>query len=115
MWVCGCVCLFSKEIQTAGWIRMKFGKEVVLKGEGSWWIFDPIPPSGTGCVKGVLGASGASTKYFGKNFIKQKLQGAPDLVAHFWTPNLDLEGPEPPVLLEPLSLTMKGDHKIKVA
>ena len=44
MWVCGCVCLFSKEIQTAGWIRMKFGKEVVLKGEGSWWIFDPIPP-----------------------------------------------------------------------
>ena len=28
-----CVCLFSIEIQTAGWIRMKFGMEVVLKGK----------------------------------------------------------------------------------
>ena len=93
MWVCGCVCLFSKEIQTAGWIRMKFGKEVVLKGEGSWWIFDPIPPPlGTGCVKGVLGASGASTVHFGKNFIIQKLQGAPNLVGvgHLFGPQIQI-------------------------
>ena len=32
-----------------------------------------------GWVKGVRGASGASTVHFGKNFIKQKLQGTPDL------------------------------------
>ena len=33
LWVCcGCVCLFSIEIQTAGQIGMKFGMEVVLKG-----------------------------------------------------------------------------------
>ena len=34
---------------------------------------------------------------FGKNFIKQKWQGAPDLVgASFLAPNLDLEGPGTP-------------------
>ena len=38
------------------------------------------PPPGMGCVKGVRGASGASTVRFGENFIKQKLQGTPDLV-----------------------------------
>ena len=44
-------------------------------------FFDPVPPppSGTGCVKGILGASGASTVRFGKNFKKQKLQGTSDL------------------------------------
>ena len=37
MCVCVSVCLsVSIEIQTAGRIRMKFGMEVVLKGEGSW-------------------------------------------------------------------------------
>ena len=32
-----------------------------------------------GCVKGVWGASGASTVRFCENFIKQKLQGTPKL------------------------------------
>ena len=68
------------------------------------------PTPGMGCIKGVLGASVASTLHFGKNFIKQKLQGAPALVrgrSPFWAPNLDPEGPWPHVLLEPWSLTMK--------
>ena len=57
---------------------MKFGTEVVLErgrilGGGG---FNLIPqPLGAGCVKGVPGASGTSAVRFGKNFIKQKLQG----------------------------------------
>ena len=50
---------------------------------------DPIPPPpGMGSVKGVQGASGASAMCFGKNFIKQKLLGTPDLVGRspFWAP-----------------------------
>ena len=49
----------------------------------------PTPP-GTGCVKGVRGASGASTVRFGENFIKQKLQGTPDLVGagHLFGPQI---------------------------
>ena len=83
MCVCVCVCLFSIEIQTAGRIGMKFGTEVVLEGGKVLGVggFDPVPhPPGTGCIKGVWGASGASTVRFGENFIKQKLQGTPDLV-----------------------------------
>ena len=81
-------------------------------------------PLGTGCIKGMRGASGASTMCFGENFIKQKLQGAPDLVgagclfgpqirkdlgpmSPLWTPYPDLEGPGPGVLLEPWCLTFK--------
>ena len=65
------MCLFSIEIQTAGRIGTKFGMEVVL--EGGKVLGYPVPhPLGTGCVKGVQGASGASTRRFGKNFIKQK-------------------------------------------
>ena len=63
----------------------------------------PHPP-GTGCVKGVWGASGASTMRVGENFKKQKLQGTLDLVeggSPFWAPNPDPEGLVPPVLLEP--------------
>ena len=54
-------------------------------GEGSWGGGQPSTPhpQGMGCVKGVWGASGASTMSFGKNFIKQKLQGTPDLVGAF--------------------------------
>ena len=49
----------------------------------------PTPP-GTGCVKGVRGASGASTVRFGENFIKQKLQGTPDFVraGHLFGPQI---------------------------
>ena len=61
-------------------------------GEGSWGGFNPVPPPppGTGCVKGVRGASGASTVRFGENFIKQKLQGTPDLVGagHLFGPQI---------------------------
>ena len=64
-------------------------------GEGSWGGFRPGTPTppGTGCVKGVWGASGASTVRFGRS--------------PFRTPNPYLEGPGPPVLLEPWALTMK--------
>ena len=40
----------------------------------------PRPPSRLRVHKGVPGASGASKLHFDKNFTKQKLQGAPDLV-----------------------------------
>ena len=75
------VCVFSIEIQTAGWIGMKFGMEVVLEGGRFWGVSTQYPtPLVTGCIKGVWGASVASTMLFGKNFIKQKLQGTPDLL-----------------------------------
>ena len=73
------VCLFSIEIQTAGQIAMKFGTDVFLEGRKVLGGVIPIP-LGTGYVKGVRGASGASTVNFGKNFIKQKLQSPPDLM-----------------------------------
>ena len=84
-----------------GWTdQMKFGTEVVLEGGAG---FDPIPPPlRYGCLKGVRGASGASAVGFGKNFIKQKLQGAPDLVeggSPFLAPNPDPEGLGPHILL----------------
>ena len=52
-------CLFSIEIQTAGRIRMKFGTDVVLKGGKVLMVFlTRYPhPLGTGCIKGVGGAS----------------------------------------------------------
>ena len=66
--------MFRIEIQTIGQIQMKFGTEVVLEGG-----FNLVtPPPGTGCLKGVQGPSGASAVHFGKNFKKQKLQGAPE-------------------------------------
>ena len=73
--MCGCVsvCVFSIEIQSAGRIGTKFGMEVVLKGGkvlGGVSAQYPHPP-GTGCVKGVRGASGASTVRFGGNFINK--------------------------------------------
>ena len=50
-------------------------------GEGSWGVSTLYShPPGTGCVKGVQGASGAATLCFGENLIKQKLQGAPNFV-----------------------------------
>ena len=60
-------------------------------GEGSWVFLTRYPPPpGMGCVKGVQGASAASTVRFGKNFIKQKLQGTPDLVGagHLFGPQI---------------------------
>ena len=88
------VCLFSIEIQTAGRIGTKFGTEVVLQGGkvlGGVSTRYPHPP-GTGCVKGVWGASGASTVRFGKNFIKQKLLGTPSLmgVGHLFGPQIQI-------------------------
>ena len=48
------VCVYSIEMQTVGEIAMKFGTEVVLKGEGFWVGFDPItlttPKGGLGCL-----------------------------------------------------------------
>ena len=92
MCVCLCVCLFSIEIQTAGRIGTKFGTEVVLEGGrflGGGLTRYP-PPPGMGYIKGVQGASGASTVRFGGNFMKQKLQGTPDLVgaSHLFGPQI---------------------------
>ena len=69
---------------------MKFGTEVVLEGGKVPRGFRPgTPIPGYGCIKGVRGASGASTVHFGENFIKQKLLGTPDLVGvghlSFWS------------------------------
>ena len=65
---------------------MKFGTEVVIFGG----VSTRYPPPGTGCVKGVWGASRASTVRFGENFINQKLQGIPDLVGagHLFGPQI---------------------------
>ena len=84
---------------------------MVLEGEKVLGGFNPVPTPRYRVHKGVQGVSGASAVHFGKNFIKQKLQGAPDLVGvgHlFGPPNPDLEGPGPHVHLETWSLTMKG-------
>ena len=68
--MCLRVCLsVSMEIQTAGRIRMKFGMEVVLKGGKVL--------GGMGCVKGVRRYRSLSHSFW---HLKQKLQGAPDLV-----------------------------------
>ena len=71
-----CVCLFSIEIQTPGWVGMKFGKEAVLEGRKILGFFLTWSPQGTGCIKGVWGAPGALAICFGKNFIKLKFQSA---------------------------------------
>ena len=57
---------------------------------GFYFNGTPTPHPGMGCIKGVQGASGASTVHFGKNFIKQKLQGTPDLVwaSHLFGPQI---------------------------
>ena len=75
----------------AGRIGTKFGTEVVLEGGkvlGGSTQYPHTP--GTGCVKEVRGASGASTVHFGENFIQQKLQGTPDLVVagHLFGPQI---------------------------
>ena len=82
------------EIQTTGWMWMKFGTEMVLKGGrflgGGELTRYPHLHGGMGCNNGVQGASGASIVCFGENFIKQKLLGAPDLVGagHLFGPQI---------------------------
>ena len=57
--------------------------------------------------KGVWCASGASAKTFGKNFIKQKLQGTPNLGGGGRSPFLDPKGSVTHFLLEQRSLILK--------
>ena len=68
------VCLFSIEIQTAGWIWTKFGTEVVLEGGrflgGGVNMLPPTP--GYEVHKGGTVCSVASAIRFGKNLMKQK-------------------------------------------
>ena len=89
-----------------------------MREKDSWGGSTQYPhPPGMGCVKGVRGSSGASAAHFGKSFIKTKVAGCPQFSggrSPFWTPNPDLEGPWPHVLLEPWSLTKKSSSKIKV-
>ena len=42
--MCVCVCLLSIEIQTTGWIAMKFAMEVVLEGRKVRGV-NPVPPA----------------------------------------------------------------------
>ena len=59
--------------------------------EGSGFFLTQYPhPSGTECIKRVWGVSGATAVCFDKNFIKQKLQGTPDLVGvgHLFGPQI---------------------------
>ena len=58
-----------------------------------WGVTNPYPhPPVTECVKGVQDASGASAMHFGKNFIKQKLQGPPDVMgaSHLFRPQIHI-------------------------
>ena len=80
---------------------------------------DPVPPSPAyGVCKGGPVASGASAMQFGEKFLKQKLQGAPDLVGagHLFGPQIRIRKD-----LGPLSFwshghsLWRGVHKIKVA
>ena len=66
--------------------------------ESSWGGVDPVPPIPQ--VQGVREASVASAVRFGKNFLKQKFQGTPNLVG--WVTFSALGGPGPDVLLESL-------------
>ena len=70
-----------------------FGTEVVLKGGKVLGFFDLVPPPttsppGTGCVKGVWGASAV---HVGENFIKQKLPGTPNLVGAGHLPGCEIQ------------------------
>ena len=80
------MCVFSIEIQTAGRIGTKFGMEVVLEGG------KVLGGVSTRYTPQVRGASAASTVRFGENFIKQKLQGTPDLVraGHLFGPQIQI-------------------------
>ena len=60
--------------------------------------------------RGAQWDSGALAIHFGENF-KTKVAGHPQLSGYglpVWTPNQDLEGPGPGVLMEPWSFTFKG-------
>ena len=112
--VCLCVCLFNIEIQTAVRIRMKFGTEGVLEGGkvlgvgGVVWPSTP-PPPGYGVHKGGKGCLWSLNRAFWQKLYKTKVAGHPWFSgggSPFRAPNP--EGPGPPVLLEPWSLTMKG-------
>ena len=89
-----CISIFSIEIQTADrywWnLASRWSLRVRRFLGGFNTVPPPTPPPGTGCIKGVQGVSGASAVHFGKNFIKQKLQGAPDLVGvgHLFGPQI---------------------------
>ena len=74
------VCLFSIEIQTAGWIGMKFGTEVVLEGGKvlGGGGFDPVPPPpGYGVRKGGTGCLWSLNRAFWQKLYKTKVAGNP--------------------------------------
>ena len=82
-----CVCLSVLYRNPNSWMDW----DEILHGGGTQGggrflvFFYPVPPPpGMGCIKGVQGASGASTVRFDESFIIQKLLGTPDLVG-FWS------------------------------
>ena len=85
---------------------------MVLEGEKVLGGFQPStpPPLGTGCIKGEQGVSGAPVVHFGINFIKQKFQGAPDLVGmgHLFGPQIQIWKD-----LGPYSQNLNVSNKVK--
>ena len=70
-----------------------------------WWGWTPHTLSLRGGQKGARWGSGASGVHFGENFIKQKLQGTPNLVGvgHLIGPQIQIWKD-----LGPVWLTFKG-------
>ena len=77
------VCVFSKEIQTAGQIRMEFGIEVVLEGRkilgGVLTQYPPHPPTHpqVGVRKGCHGCIWSLNGAFWHKLYKTKVAGQP--------------------------------------
>ena len=81
-----CVCLFVLCRNPNGWTDQDeiWHRGGPQGGEGSW-VFLPSTPTPR-----IQGASGASTMHFVEHFIKQKLQGTPNLVGvgHLFWPKI---------------------------
>ena len=77
-----CVCLFSIEIQNAGWIGIKFGTEEVLVVRRFWFFLTWYPPPGYGVCKGGMGCL---SHEFWQKLYKTKVEGRSDLVEG-WSP-----------------------------
>ena len=111
-----CVCSLKKfePMDRSGWnlVWRWCSRGKVLGGGGRPGTPTQPPTPGMGCIKGVLGASVASTLHFGKNFIKQKLQGAPDLVGagHLFGPQIRIRKD-----LGPMSFWSHGHSLWKIA
>ena len=118
--VCACLCVFVLYRNQNSWMD----RDEIWHGGGPWGGkvrgFRPSTPTplGTGCIKGVWGASVASTMRFVKNFIKQKFQGTPDLegAGYLFGPRIWIWKDLGPMSFWSHGHSLwRGAHKIKVA